>query len=448
MIGAIREAGRVANNPYDREILKLAGPAFVTLLAEPLYLLVDTAVVGHLGTDQLGGLAVASSILVTVFSLSIFLAYGTTAAVARLLGAGDDTQAAHQAVQGMWLAVGVGVVFAVLIGWGSGPLVSLLGASGSVRTNALVYLRISLFGLPFLLVTLAGTGYLRGLQDTRTPLVVSIGTSMLNLVLEVALVYGFAQGIGASALSTVIAQGIGALVYVFVATKAARLAGASMAPHFATQRRLIRVGADLVIRTAALRGSLLALTAIAARIGTVQVAAHQIAFEIWNLLAFALDALAIAAQAMVGRYLGAGNAAAARAASQRLVVLGLFGSACTTVLVLAISPFLPSLFTGDPAVAHQAVRLLWWVAGMQVVCAVAFVLDGVLIGAGDQRFLAWSMVGAAAVMGLMLAPVLPLGLGIEGVWAAFGALMVMRAVVLWWRLRSDRWLVTGAIRPV
>ncbi len=433
-----------SQRPYDREILRLAGPAFVTLLAEPLYLLADTAVVGHLGTDQLGGLAVASAVLLTSYSLCIFLAYGTTAAVARLLGAGDRRAAAEQAVQGVWLGVGVGVLLAGLLGAAGPWLVHALGAEGAVATHALTYLRISLAGLPFLLLTLAGTGYLRGLQNTRTPLLVAVGTSVLNLILELVLVVGFDQGIGASALGTVIAQVVGGLVYLWAVARSARAAGVGLSPDLAAQRRLLRVGADLVVRTAALRGSLVALTAVATRIGRVDVAAHQIVFEVWNLLAMALDALAIAAQAMVGRLLGAGDGRGARAASNRLLVLGVAASAVTGALVVAVSPVLPRLFSPDPDVVQLARFLLLWVAVLQPLGAVAFVLDGVLIGAGDQRFLARAMALAALGLGVAIAPVLPLGLGIGWVWFAFAVLMVVRAVTLLVRFRGDQWLRLGA----
>jgi putative MATE family efflux protein len=431
---------------FDREIARLAGPALVTLRAEPAYLLADTAVVGHLGTDQLGGLAVASSLLLTVLSLSIFLAYGTTASVARLLGAGEHREAAHEAVQGMWLGAAVGVGFALVGAVAGARLVSALGAEGAVATNALVYLRISLVGLPGLLLTLAGTGYLRGLQDTRTPLLVAIGTAGLNLVLEVVLIYGFDQGIGASALATAFAQLVAGTVFVRAVARGARREGAGLAPHLATQRRLVRVGADLVLRTAALRGSLVALTAVATRIGRNDVAAHQIAFEIWNTLAMALDALAIAAQAMIGRLLGAGQADQARWAARRLLRLGLYGSVVTTAVVLALSPVLPRVFTADPAVADLARFLLWWVAGLQGLAAIAFVLDGVLIGAGDQRFLAGSMVVAAVGLGATVAAVVVLDLGIGWVWAALGVLMAIRAVLLLVRVQGSAWLVLGASR--
>ncbi len=435
----------VPDRRYDRDIFRLAGPAFVTLLAEPVYLLVDTAVVGHLGTPQLGGLAVASSILLTSYSLCIFLAYGTTAAVARMLGAGDGRGAAIQAVQGLWLGAAVGVFLALVVGVASEPLVAALGAEGEVADHALLYLRISLTGMPFLLVVLAGTGYLRGLQDTRTPLVVSVGTAGINIALELLLVVALGFGIGASALGTVVAQVVGAVVFVVAVTRGARREGVSMRPDVAVQRRLLRVGADLVVRTAALRGSLLALTAVATRIGRDDVAAHQIAFEIWSFLAMGMDALAIAGQAMVGRYLGADDPASARAASRRLLQVGVVSSVAVALLVVALAPALGRFFTPDRDVVHLVGFLLVWVAVLQPLGAVAFVLDGVLIGAGDQRFLAWAMAGAAAAMAVAVAPIIPLGLGIGWVWGAFGVLMAVRAAVLLLRFRGDVWLVSGNV---
>lgn len=436
----------MADRRHDREIVRLALPALVTLLAEPAYLLVDTAVVGHLGTPQLGGLAVASAVLLTGYSLCIFLAYGTTAAVARLLGAGDRTGAATQAVQGLWLGAGVGAVLAMVLAGAGASLVAALGATGEVADHALWYLRISLAGLPFLLATLAGTGYLRGLQDTRTPLAVALGTAALNIVLELVLVVWLGFGLGASALGTVIAQVAGAAVYLVAVGRSARSLGVSLRPVPAAQARLLRVGVPLVVRTAALRGALVALTAVATRVGPIAVAAHLIAFEVWNLLAMGLDSLAIAAQALVGRYLGAGDTAGARQVAARLLVLGGGASVALGLLVVALAPVVPGLFTPDPAVAELVTFLLVWVAVLQPLGAVAFVLDGVLIGAGDQRFLALAMAGAAVALGAAVAPVLPLGLGIGWVWAAFGVFMGARALVLVARFRTDAWLVVGAVR--
>jgi len=428
---------------FDREIARLAVPVLVTLLAEPTYLLVDTAIVGHLGTDALGGLAVASTILLTLTSLCIFLAYGTTAAVSRLLGAGDERGAADDAIQGVWLAVGVGVVLALVVGLGAGPLVSLFGTGDAAAAAARTYLRVSVVGLPFLLVTFAGTGYLRGKQLTTSPMVIALVAAVVNVVADVVLIPVLGYGIGASALGTVIAQVLAGSAFVAIVGRTARADGGRFAPRWSEQRRLVRVGADLAVRTAALRLSLLLLTSVAARIGSAPLAAHQVAFEIWGFLAMGLDALAIAGQAMIGRRLGAGDGEEARAAGNRLLVLGVAASLVTAVLVVALIPVVPRLFSADPEVRSLVRFLLWWVAGLQPIASLAFVLDGILIGAGDQRFLAAAMVAAGVVFALAVAPILPLDLGIGWVWASFGTLMAARVVLLGWRYRGTRWLRYG-----
>lgn len=431
---------------HDREIARLAVPAFGALIAEPLYILADTAVVGHLGTPQLGGLAVASSLLLTLYAVFIFLAYGTTAAVSRLLGAGDEPGAAHQAVQSLWLALGIGVAVAGLGLALSDPLVGWMGAEGAVRTNALVYLRISLFGVPSMLLVLAGTGYLRGLQDTRTPLAIAVGTAVANLAVEVVLIYGFGQGIGASALATVLAQTAGAAIYVRRVAGAAHGRGTALLPHPSSLVGLARVGRDLLVRTAALRSALVVATAVAARLGTVDVAAHQVAFEVWSFLALSLDAIAIAGQAMVGRSLGAGDADLARSAARRMIEWGVASGVVLGAVTATVHGVLPRVFTGDTEVVTLAAFLLLWVAALQPVNAIAFVLDGVLIGAGDMRFLAWAMVGAAALFVPAALAVIALDLGIGWLWAALGLLMLTRAVTLSARFGSSRWVVLGAAR--
>lgn len=433
-------------SPHDREIARLAVPAFGALVAEPLYILCDTAIVGHLGTPQLGGLAVASGVLLALYALFIFLAYGTTAAVSRLVGAGREREAAQAAVQSLWLAAGIGVAVAAAGLVAAGPLVGLMGAEGAVRANALVYLRISLLGVPAMLVVLAGAGYLRGVKDTRTPLIVAVATAGANLAIEVVLIYGFGLGIGASALATVLAQTAGAALYLHRLLGAARARGAGLAPDPARLRALAVVGRDLMIRTAALRAALIVATAVATRIGEVDVAAHQVAFEVWSFLALGLDAVAIAGQAIVGHALGAGDGERARAAGRRMVEWGLAGGVVLGAVVAVTRPVLPHLFTGDAEVAALAGFLLLWVAALQPVNAVAFVLDGVLIGAGDMRFLAWAMAAAAAVFVPAALAVLALGRGIGWLWAALGLLMVTRAVTLLARFAGNRWVVLGAVR--
>ncbi|MEZ5247463.1 MAG: MATE family efflux transporter [Acidimicrobiales bacterium] len=432
--------------PTDREILRLAVPALGALIAEPLYILADTAVVGRIGTPQLGGLALASSLLLISHAVFIFLAYGTTSAVSRLLGAGEHRRAAHQAVQSLWLAaiVGCGLLVAGLV---FGPtLIGLLGGEGEVATNAEVYLRISMFGVPAMLIGLAGVGYLRGLQDTTRPFYVALGSAVVNLVLELVLIYGFDQGIGASALSTVVAQWVAAAVFVVWIRTAVAAHHVTLRPDAGVIRELAGDGFHLFVRTAALRGSLTVTLAVAARIGDDDLAAHQIAFEIWNLLALTLDAIAIAAQAMIGRELGSGNAQRACALGRRMTQWGVVAGLVLGLVLLATSPLLPHIFTEDAAVLGLASFLLIHVAVSQPVAGVVFALDGVLIGAGDLRYLAWAMWAAAVVLiggGLL---VLQLDAGIGWLWVALHAWILTRAVTLLARFRGDAWMVTGATR--
>lgn len=405
----------------------------------------DTAVVGHLGTPELAGLAIAATILVTGYSLFIFLAYGTTGSVARLVGAGHEQRAAHQGVQALWLAATLGAALATAIALAAEPLVDALGATGEVRRHAVTYLRISLVGLPPLMVSLAGVGYLRGLQDTRTPLFVTVGTNVLNLVIEVPLIYGLGYGIGASALATVVAQVVGAAIYVGMIMRSVRRSDARLAPDPPALRALLRVGSHLFLRTVSLRAVLLAATAVAARIGTADLAANQIALELWNFLAFVLDAIAIAAQAIIGRLLGAGAAEEARGAARRMIELGAALGLVLSLAILATRGLLAPLFSGDPEVIRLTLYLTFFIVAFQPINGIAFALDGVLIGAGDQRFLAWGMAGAAAVFSVGAGLTLALDLGLGALWLSLGSFMCVRAVTLLYRFSTPHWQVVGAV---
>ncbi|WP_093712232.1 MATE family efflux transporter [Actinacidiphila alni] len=449
-------ARRSAGRRHDREILALALPAFGALVAEPLFVMADSAVVGHLGTAQLAGLGVAAALLTTAVNVFVFLAYATTAAVARRVGAGDLPAAIRQGVDGIWLALllGVAVIAAVLPA--APALVDAFGASPTAAPYATTYLRISALGIPAMLMVLAATGVLRGLQDTRTPLYVAVGGFAANAGLNAGLVYGAGLGIAGSAWGTVIAQNGMAAVYLGVVVRGARrqVTGGSggralwavLRPDTAGIRACARAGVPLLVRTLSLRAVLLIATAVAARLGDTEIAAHQITLTVWSLLAFALDAIAIAGQAIIGRYLGAEDAEGARAACRRMIA---WGVACGVVLGLLVAlarPLIGPLFTSDPDVRHALMSALLVVALAQPVCGVVFVLDGVLMGAGDGPYLAWSMLVTLAVFAPAALAVPALGLGLTALWWAMTLMMLTRLAALWLRSRSGRWIVTGAAR--
>ena len=428
----------------DRELLRLAVPAVGALVAEPLYLLADTAVVGHLGTSPLAGLAVASGVLLFAYGMCIFLAYGTTASVARLTGAGRPELAAAQAVQGLWLAASLGVTLAVLGAWFGQRLLGLLGAEGTVLDQAGTYLRISLLGAPAMLVMLAGVGYLRGRRDTVRPLWVAVGTAALNLILEVVLIYGFGLGIGASAAATVVAQWTGAGCYLVWINSEVRCYEVSLGPDWSALRRLARVSTDLMVRNLSLGGTFLVGTSVAARIGAAPVAAHQVAFHLWMTLALTMDGLAIAAQAMVGTALGAGDGDGARRIGRRTIVWSVGVGITLGLALLLARDSVSGLFSNDPAVVGLVGFLFLHVGLMAPLSGVAFALDGILIGAGDQRFMARAMTASALLATAAMAAGRLADLGIGWLWAAIWVFVAGRSVILGARFRGNHWVVLGA----
>ena len=456
------DASRSADAPGSqrREIIRLAVPAFLALVAEPLFLLADSAIIGHLGTTQLAGLGVASAALITAANIFVFLAYGTTSIVARQVGAGSERNAVGAGVDGLWLAIAIGIVTAALVASFAAPLCALFGASPAALEQAVTYLRVSAFGIPAMLVALAVTGVLRGLQDTRTPLVASVAGFSSNIALNLLLVYGLHMGIAGSALGTVLAQCGMATALVLVVIRRARRLGASLRPH---PGRVLRAGLDgvpLLVRTLALRFVLLVTTWVASGLGDVPLAAYQVSATVWTFLAFALDALAIAGQALTGKALGAGDIAGARSATRTMLLWGVLGGGVLGILVLAAHSVLPPLFSPDPAVQSALAAALIVVAVSQPIAGFVFVLDGVLIGAGDGRWLALAQVWLLVLyLPLILAvraagPSLLAGTdsaaaqghALTVLWLTFVVFMTMRAGALGWRARGDAWLITGATR--
>ena len=425
---------------YDGEILKLAVPALGALAAEPLYLLVDTAIVGHLGRPQLAALGIAAVVLGGLFGIFNFLQYGTTAQVGRASGAGHATVANRLGAQALWLSLAFGLAIAAGVIALAPGIVGLMGGEGETADYAVTYMRIAALGLPFAFLALGGQGYLRGVADLKTPLLIVVAANAVNLVLDVLFVYGFGWGIEGSAWSTVIAQaGMGAAFIVVIV----RAAGGSTRPSRRLMRRLLVIGRHIFVRTAALLSAFTLAGAVIARFGDASLAAHQIGFQLWIFLAFVLDTIAIAGQVIVGRGLGAGDTERAYAASVRMIWLSVYAGIVFAAIMLALKGVLPYAFTSDETVVErvQAIWLLF--ALMQPLNGAVFALDGILIGAGDGRFLMWSMVIAFVASASVALAALAFDWGIVGVWSALVVLICVRLALMWWRFAGRRWLVTG-----
>ena len=429
------------HSPYDREIVRLALPALGALAAEPLYLLVDTAIVGHLGRPQLAALGIAAVVLGGWFAIFNFLQYATTAQVARASGAGEAGTARRLGAQAVWLSLVCGLGIAALVAALAEPLVSLMGGEGDAASFSVVYLRIAVIGLPAAFLALGGSGYLRGISDLKTPLVIVVVGNVVNVVLEVVFVYGLDWGIRGSAWGTAIAQlGMG-VAFVIVIRRGLHAGESRLVP--ALVRRLLSLGKWIFLRTAALMSSFVLAGAVATRIGDAAIGAHQVAFQLWIFLALVLDSVAIAGQIIVGRELGAGRTEDAHAAGERMIWLSVALGGAFALAMLALAVPLPRVFTNDHAVLHQ-VALLWpFFVLMQPLNGAVFALDGILIGAGDGPFLAGSMVAAFCVCATVLFASLAGDWGIRGVWAALVLLIVVRLTLMTARFRRRRWLVTG-----
>ncbi len=425
---------------YDREILRLAVPALGALAAEPSYILVDTAIVGHLGREQLAALGIAATVLTALFAIFNFLQYGTTAQVGRASGAGEERAARQLGAQALWLCLGVGIVLTALVIALAPAIVSAMGGEGQTADYAVTYLQIVSLGLPFAFIAIGAQGYLRGVADLSTPLRVLIAGNVANLILEILFVYGFGWGIEGSAWGTVLAQAGMGLTFVVLILRSAR---ADMRPRAALMRRLIKVGRHIFIRTAALMAAFTLAGALVTRSGDASIAAHQIAFQLWIFLALVLDAIAIAGQVLVGRGLGAGDTERAYEASARMIWLGVYAGVVFAAILVALSGVLPRAFTGDDLVLERVAAIWLLFALMQPLNGAVFALDGILIGASDGPYLAWSMVAAFVASASVSLAAYAFDWGIVGVWAALVVLIVVRLVLMWRRFASRRWLVTG-----
>jgi MATE family multidrug resistance protein len=424
---------------HDRKVAALALPALGSLVADPLLSLVDTAFIGRIGSDALAGLGVAAAIFGVAFFAFNFLEYGTTTEVARAVGADNPAAAGRATITAGVLAVVAGLGVAIALLTVAGPLAGAMGASGGVRDQAVTYLMIRALAAPAVLLVRAANGVYRGHQDTRTPFVVTLGINGINLVLDPLLIFGAGMGVAGAAWATVIAQWVGAMVFVVLLARSGdRYGVAGARPVVAEVRTFLRIGRSLAIRSASLLTAFTLATAVATRVSDDAVAAHQILSQLFLFLALAVDALAIAAQALVGMHLGRGDVDTSLEVSDRLVAIGVAVGIALALLLLAVEPLLVGVFTDDPAVLAQASSAYWLLVVMQPIAAVVFVWDGVFIGAGDFVFLAGAMLVSSALACVILVLVLPQGWGLPGVWWALLGLMLARVVTLGWRRAAQR----------
>lgn len=404
----------------------MAIPALGTLAVEPLYVLVDTAIVGRLGTPQLAGLAIASTILLTVVSLTAALEYGLTPDVAFAHGRGEAEEARRVATNGLQLAAMIGVPMGLALGLAARPLCWLLGGRGEVLEHASTYLSISAVGLPFVLIAYVGHGVMRGVNQLRKPLLLVVVANAINLVLEIVAVYVLDLGVAGSAWSTVIVQVVAAGAFMGI-----------MRPHLTRLRTtwarikpLLQSGGHFAVRSIAMFAVWNSATFVAARIDTPTLAANQVLTQLFIFLALVLDALAIPAQSLVAGELGGNHPAEAARVGRISTRLSLWVAGGLAITLVAISPIAPAVFSGDDAVRSRLTAGLIILAVMQIPGAIAFAYDGALIGAKDERWLGRQAVyNLLGYLPLALATLFFPVLGLAGLWGAQLMWMAMRAWV-------------------
>jgi putative MATE family efflux protein len=440
----------VSSTPVTaRRILGLSLPSLGVLAAEPLYLLFDAAVVGRLGALALAGLAIGGLVLAQVSTQLTFLSYGTTARAARMHGAGRERDAVGEGVQATWLAVAIGLAIVLVVQLFAAPVVSLLAGGGDIAAEALLWLRVALVGVPFILISLAGNGWMRGVQNTTTPLrfvVLGFGVSAVLCPLLVHGLLGFPRlELVGSAVANVIGQGVAGALFVGALGRS----GAPLRPRWSVMRAQLVLGRDLIVRCLAFQACFLSAAAVASRFGAASVAANQVVLHLWNLVSLMLDSLAIAAQTLVGAALGAGRTEDARALARRLTA---WSTVFAVILAAAFAvgrPVVPGLFTTDVSVIDQ-MQAIWWIfVAIIPVAGVVFALDGVLLGSGDAAFLRNATM-ACAIVGFLpfIWSALVFDWGVVGIWLGLGVFVCLRMVAVAGRVLSGKWLVTGSDRQL
>lgn len=435
-----------ASQSRGRRLIALAVPATLTLVAEPLLGVIDTAIAGRIGTAELGALGLAVSILSVATWVFNFLIFGTTTAVATSLGAGDRAEAGRRVAHAGIMALGLGVFAALLVGFGAPLMVRGVGAVDALVEPAVEYLRVRASGIPFMLAGFVGHGAFRGAGDTKRPLLVVAVANLINLGLNIVLVFGLGWGLGGIAAATVSAE---IVVAVWVGIMAMRRLDFSLTGHGVPDRsqmsELVVVSRDLFFRTAGLVGGLTAITAAAARVDPVVAASHQVIWQVILFVGFVLDGLAVAAQSMIGTALGAGDLTEARATADDSIRWSVgAGIVIGAVLFVARGPVV-SVFTSDPGVV-DAIAAVWWLPmGAMLLHSLAFALDGILMGASDYRFIRFWTLTAGVVAGVLAQVGVSWGGGLLWLWVSYEVMMILRGIPLMIRLRTGRWLSARAV---
>lgn len=432
---------------FTREVTRLALPAFGALVAPSALLLTDTAFIGSLGTEAMAGYAGGAAAFGVATSLGYFLAYASTGTVARRLGAGRRREALIVGIDHIALGLVIGILVGIALWLGADTLVTWIGVAQHARPEAIAWLHGAAFGAPGMMASMAAVGTFRGLQDTRVTFVVTVTQVAVNIALCGGLIFVAHLGTLGAGLALAFAETLGFVAYAAVLLRHARAAGAPLRPsHLGALGEAFTAGVPLLWRGFALRTVLMGTTIVAARLGTRELAAFQVSLTVWYVLSNLLDALAIAAQAMVGRRLGASEGDEARAIVRRLMRWSLRYGVVVGLLVIAAAPIVPALFSGDDAVRHLITVALVIVGAHQPLAAIVFLLDGVLIGSGDGRHLAFVLTMAMCTFLPLAWAVVRWDLGIVGLWCAMIAFLTTRAILMVRRARGGAWAVEGADR--
>lgn len=468
-------------HPDDKQILTLALPAALALAADPLLQVVDTAFVGHAGPDALAALGINSALFTFSFLVFNFLGTATTPLVARAKASKNETRAGMVTLQALMVATVCGSLLTVALLLGSDAALELMGADpqGAPTTYEMAkqFLMVRALAAPAVMLCTVGQGVFGGLQDMKTPLGITLSANAINLSLDVILILGLGWGVRGAACATTIAEWTAASSYLYFLWSRRDSLGGAAAPE--AMKRMtpselassftpfFNAGGAVLMRTVLLLGTKTMASATAARLGSTAIASHQVVMQLWLLTSMLVDSLAVSGQSMVAvefgkakldclqnlEYSSVGtpqtastpsapsvavmDTMGARRVADRLLQLGVGSGIALAGLFTLASPVLPKLFTDDVQVTESINAILPIALAMLPVNGAVYVLDGILVGSRDFKWMAMAMSLAAGCVVSFLAAVEPLDLGLPGVWEALAGLMLLRMATLVWRYQSN-----------